>query len=73
MCIRDRGSRLTHEQTRFIFETNTVGITEEGVPLPYPKSPITYVTEYPATHFLRDTFRGINGIVQEQQAVHDTL
>ena len=25
------GSRLTHEQTRFIFETNTVGITEEGV------------------------------------------
>ena len=43
------------------------------VPLPYPKSPITYVTEYPATHFLRDTFRGINVIVQEQQAVHDTL
>lgn len=42
-------------------------------PLPYPKSPITYVTEYPATHFLRDTFRGINVIVQEQQAVHDTL
>ena len=25
------GSRLTHEQTRYIFETNTVGITEEGV------------------------------------------
>ena len=25
------GSRLTHEQTRFIFETDTVGITEEGV------------------------------------------
>ena len=25
------GSRLTHDQTRFIFETNTVGITEEGV------------------------------------------
>ena len=25
------GSRLTHEQTRFIFETNTVGITEEVV------------------------------------------
>ena len=25
------GSRLTHEQTRFIFETNTVGITEGGV------------------------------------------
>ena len=25
------GSRLTHEQTRFIFETNTVGITEESV------------------------------------------
>ena len=25
------GSRLTHEQTRFIFETNTVGITEVGV------------------------------------------
>ena len=41
--------------------------------LPYPKSPITYVTEYPATHFLRDTFRGLNVIVQEQQAVHDTL
>ena len=25
------GSRLTHEQTRHIFETNTVGITDEGV------------------------------------------
>ena len=25
------GNRLTHDQTRFIFETNTVGITEEGV------------------------------------------
>ena len=25
------GSRLTHDQTRYIFETNTVGITEEGV------------------------------------------
>lgn len=25
------GSRLTHDQTRLIFETNTVGITEEGV------------------------------------------
>lgn len=25
------GSRLTHEQTRFIFETNTVGITDESV------------------------------------------
>ena len=43
------------------------------VPLPYPKSPITYVTEYPATHFLRDTFRGIHVIVQEQQAVHGNL
>lgn len=25
------GSRLTHEQTRYIFETNTIGITEDGV------------------------------------------
>ncbi len=25
------GSRLTHDQTRFIFETNTIGITEESV------------------------------------------
>jgi Fic family protein len=25
------GSRLTHEQTRYIFETNTIGVTEEGV------------------------------------------
>ena len=25
------GSRLTHEQTRFIFETNTVGITDESI------------------------------------------
>ena len=25
------GSRLTHDQTRYIFETNTVGISEEGV------------------------------------------
>lgn len=25
------GSRLTHEQTRYIFETNTIGITEESV------------------------------------------
>ena len=25
------GSRLTHEQTRFIFETNTIGITDETV------------------------------------------
>jgi len=25
------GSRLTHEQTRYIFETNTIGISEEGV------------------------------------------
>ena len=25
------GSRLTHDQTRYIFETNTVGLTEEGV------------------------------------------
>ena len=25
------GSRLTHEQTRYIFETNTIGITDEGV------------------------------------------
>lgn len=25
------GSRLTHDQTRFIFETNTIGITEEAV------------------------------------------
>lgn len=25
------GSRLTHEQTRFIFETNTIGIADEGV------------------------------------------
>lgn len=25
------GSRLTHEQTRYIFETNTVGVTKEGV------------------------------------------
>ncbi|MCM1067939.1 MAG: Fic family protein [Muribaculaceae bacterium] len=25
------GSRLTHDQTRFIFETNTIGITEESI------------------------------------------
>ena len=25
------GSRLTHEQTRFIYETNSIGITEESV------------------------------------------
>lgn len=25
------GSRLTHDQTRYIFETDTIGITEEGV------------------------------------------
>ena len=25
------GSRLTHEQTRFIFETNTIGITDETI------------------------------------------
>ena len=25
------GSRLTHEQTRFIFETNTIGITDDSV------------------------------------------
>lgn len=25
------GSRLTHDQTRYIFETNTIGITQEGV------------------------------------------
>lgn len=25
------GSRLTHEQTRYIFETNTIGITDESV------------------------------------------
>lgn len=25
------GSRLTHDQTRFIFETNTIGITDESV------------------------------------------
>ena len=32
------GSRLTHEQTRFIFETNTVGITEEGVRVRYHRN-----------------------------------
>ena len=25
------GSRLTQDQTRYIFETNTIGITQEGV------------------------------------------
>lgn len=25
------GSRLTHEQTRYIFETNTIGVTQEAV------------------------------------------
>ena len=25
------GSRLTHEQTRYIFETNTIGVTEENI------------------------------------------
>lgn len=25
------GSRLTHDQTRYIFETNTIGITESGI------------------------------------------
>lgn len=28
---RIEGSRLTHEQTRFIFETNTVGIADENI------------------------------------------
>jgi len=28
---RIEGSRLTHDQTRFIFETNTIGITDESV------------------------------------------
>ena len=25
------GSRLTHDQTRYIFETNTIGITDEAI------------------------------------------
>ena len=25
------GSRLTHEQTRYIFETNTIGVTDESI------------------------------------------
>ena len=25
------GSQLTHEQTRYIFETNTIGITDQAV------------------------------------------
>ena len=25
------GSRLTHDQTRYIFETNTIGVSEEGI------------------------------------------
>lgn len=25
------GSRLTHDQTRYIYETNTIGVTEEGI------------------------------------------
>lgn len=25
------GSRLTHDQTRYIFETNTIGVTDESV------------------------------------------
>ena len=25
------GSKLTHEQTRYIYETNTIGITDEAV------------------------------------------
>lgn len=25
------GNRLTHEQTRYIFETNTIGTTEDGI------------------------------------------
>ena len=36
MCIRDsynsnhiEGSRLTHDQTRYIFETNTIGVENE--------------------------------------------
>ena len=28
---RIEGSRLTHDQTRFIFETNTIGITDENI------------------------------------------
>lgn len=54
----------------------TYGVVQLGLivrPTPMPENPITYVTEYPATHFLRDTFRGINIIVQEQQAVHGNL
>ena len=27
------GSQLTHEQTRYIFETNTIGITQQAVKL----------------------------------------
>ena len=27
------GSRLTHDQTRYIFETNTIGVTQEGIPV----------------------------------------
>ena len=34
------GSRLSHGQTRFIFETNTVGLTDEtvDVPIGYPQT-----------------------------------
>lgn len=27
------GSRLSHDQTRYIFETNTIGVTEVGIPV----------------------------------------
>ncbi len=26
-----KGSRLTHDQTRYIFETNTIGVTDQNV------------------------------------------
>ena len=43
------------------------------VPFTYPKNPITYVSEYTATHLLCDTVRGVAIIEQEQQAVHGNL
>ena len=32
-------SRLTHEHTRYIFETNTIGVTDEGINVDYKKLP----------------------------------
>lgn len=47
------GSHLTHDQTRYIFETNTIGSTDEGSPQPQPGSPSRFQwRRSPASHSL---------------------